>query len=155
MPDAITEYLERFVKLEDEGFKLVFDRDDVKKVMISLNTEKQLFIQHIDSEGNFLYSNRHDSEVYSKLTELLSGGIKQAGTRYTLKASGVFYDSWMVTVGKDFILIDANPIKKGVGETDLFEEYGDDIVGLTDESFDELFVLIRDVVVEVMEGLKR
>jgi hypothetical protein len=82
-----------------------------------------------------LYSQRHQSGVYSATTEYLSGGRKKAGTPYTLFDTGEFFKSFEVMYEDDGILIDADPIKKnssGGIDTNLFEEYGEKILGLND-----------------------
>jgi hypothetical protein len=104
-----------------------------KELIIQLNTEgkptSQLFTKHIDSLEQPLYSQLHQRGVYSPTTEVLSQGRKKAGTPYTLKDTGDFYKSWKVKVVSDGIEIDADPVKE---TTNLFAEYGIDILGLTE-----------------------
>lgn len=130
------------VSTMDEGliFEIVFNDKLIHKKIIQLNTVDQLRTKHIDSNGDFLYSKKHESGVYSKTTEIISKGRKIAGTRYTLFDTGDFFNSWEVKADKVSITITADPIKPGnpFGGTNLFEEYGEDIVGLTDESKEKL-----------------
>ena len=49
-----------------------------------------------------------------------------------------FWDSWKVQVKKALIIIDANPFKE---DTNLFDEYGIDVLGLTDNN---LQILINE-----------
>ena len=135
----LAEYCKRLIALkgqEDRTFRLALDNTRIKKIIRQLNTVKQLRTDHIDSTGTELYSNKHDSGVYSGVTEILSKGRKKAGTPYTLFDTGDFFNSWVVDVQNGFITINANPIKKGdsFGGTNLFEEYGINILGLTDEN---------------------
>lgn len=73
--------------------------------------------------------------TYSYVTELISKGRKQQGTPYTLFDTGDFYRSMYVAVFRESILIDANPIK---GKDNLFEKFGNGIIGLTDENMAKL-----------------
>ncbi len=126
-------------------FQIVLDNDEIKKLIRQLNTAIQLRTQHIDSEGDTLFSKKHESGVYSITTEIRSKGRKKAGTSYTLFDTGEFFKSWEIEIGAGFIIINADPIKegRGIGQegTNLFEEYGENIVGLTEES---LRILTRE-----------
>lgn len=108
---------------EDKIFKLVLDNRFIKELIKHLNTEEQLRKDRTDSLGARL-------GIYSHATEFISGGRKKAGEFINLFDKGLFYDSWIVEIREALILIDANPIKGG---TNLFDEYGIDVLGLTDE----------------------
>jgi len=59
---------------------------------------------------------------------------QQKGERYdhiTLKDTGEFYNSFRIIFTGDALQIIANPIKD---DTNLFKEFGIDIVGLTEDS---------------------
>ena len=146
MSDVLTEYLERFIDLDDRVFRLVFDRDDTKDEIIRLVTIEQLFEKGIDGSGELI-----QPEGYSPRTIEIK---KQKGQRtdvFTLNDEGDFYASFVVTVSKDAFVIDAQDNK---GDVRLFEVYGEDIAGLTDQSFDDLFIFVRDVVFELLEEIK-
>ena len=68
----------------------------LKKLVRRLNTVKQLRTEHVDSDNKRLYSQRHQSGVYSATTEYLSKGRKKAGTPYTLFDTGEFFKSFEV-----------------------------------------------------------
>jgi hypothetical protein len=120
----------------DEGliFEVVFNQKHIKDEIIRLNTSEQLF-EGIDSKGNPL-------DVYSPTTEVLNlrftfnyeGKSKKkiAGQPAFLFDEGEFYTSFQVDVDRNRILIKADPIKDD--GNNLFDEYGNDIIGLTDES---------------------
>ena len=65
-------------------------------------------------------------------------GKKKQGQFIDLKDTGEFYASWKVKVFQRFISIDANPIKE---KNNLFDDYGEDLLGLTD---DNLQILIDE-----------
>ena len=89
-----------------------------------LNTEEQLGRDKTDSLGAHL-------GTYSFATEQISKGKKKQGEFIDLKDTGEFWASWKVKVLQKFISIDANPIKEG---NNLFDDYGEEILGLTDEN---------------------
>lgn len=111
--------------------------ESVKRLVKVLN-QNQLR-KSKDSLNKPLYSVYNESGVYSITTQLLSRGKKKAGTPYTLEDTGHFYDSIVVSVTIDSIRIDADPIKT---DTNLFEEYGKEIIGLTDENLQTVTQII-------------
>jgi len=89
---------------------------------------EQLFADGVDELGQII-------GTYSAYTAMLNPE-KAVGTPYTLYDTGAFYTSMVMTILDDAIEIDADPIKVDeFGQTtDLFNEYGDGIIGLTDEN---------------------
>ena len=135
--EALKKLSRNFINLNVDNlmFKTMSDNPLLKKLVRRLNTVKQLRTEHVDADNRPLYSQRHQSGVYSATTEYLSGGRKKAGTPYTLFDTGEFFKSFEVMYEDDGILIDADPIKKnssGGIDTNLFEEYGEKILGLND-----------------------
>jgi hypothetical protein len=65
---------------------------------------------------------------------------KLEGTPFTLYDTGEFYNSMMIEVFNDYIEINGDGLKVDeFGQTtDLFQEYGYEIIGLTDESKEKL-----------------
>ena len=87
----------------------------------------------IDEDGDIM-------GVYSEWTEKINPE-KRAGTPYTLKDTGAFYESLFIDVLTEYFVIDGNGLKydEETGKiTDLFKWLGDGIVGLTDGSQDKL-----------------
>lgn len=155
--EALTTLLKRVTKL-DSG-KLINKATDktVQKFIIQLNTEgqptSQLFSLHVDSVGKAIFSSVRNRGTYSSRTERISQGKKKTNDPYTLKDSGDFYASFKVTKEKTAIIINADPTKE---TTDLFQEYGDDIVGLTDENLqlliNELLPKIRATILQQIQA---
>ena len=116
---------------EDKIFKLVLDNRFIKELITHLNTDEQLGKDKVDSLGAHL-------GTYSHATEVISKGQKKAGAFINLNDTGAFWDSWKVQVKKALIEIDANPFKE---DTNLFDEYGIDVLGLTDTN---LQILINE-----------
>lgn len=114
-------------------WKEIFKDRTLHTYILDLITEEQLFKKGIDEDGDVIGE-------YSEMTQQISGGEKMAGTHYTLKDTGAFFDSFTLDVYPDYFEINANPIKtdaKGK-KTNLFFEYGEGIIGLTQESLEEL-----------------
>jgi hypothetical protein len=117
-----------------------FDTFDYKtnRQILDWIREDQLTKEGIDEDGNVV-------GYYSLLTELISGGRKKFNTPFTLDDTGEFYRSMFIIALKDSIVIDADGQK---GEDNLFELYGDGIIGLTDENMDKLRAIVREKHIE-------
>ena len=143
--NVLEKYLLKFIDLENKAFRIVFDTKEIKDKIIYLNTIEQLFNKGVDSENLELFPFYAESTILYK---------KQRGQKFenvTLNDTGVFYDSFTVTVGKDFFLIDADPQKE---ETNLLDVYGEDVIGLTNESKNELMILAYKILGEKIRSLK-
>lgn len=106
--------------------------------ILDLIRNDQLFSQGIDSDGDII-------GYYSEWTEMMNPD-KRAGTPYTLKDTGEFYESMIIYIYDNLIEIDADPIKKNDKgeETNLFFEYGENIIGLTDENTEKVALILAD-----------
>jgi hypothetical protein len=101
--------------------------------IIRLNTEHQLEEQGIDSIGREL----GDYSPYTMIIKRLKG---QRTDHITLKDTGEFYDSFTATVNNTEIILGADGLKDD--GTDLFREYGAEVLGLTEENIQ---YIIEDV----------
>ena len=110
----------------------VLKRPSLRTFILDLVREDQLLEQGIDEDGDVI-------GTYSEYTEIINPE-KVAGSHYTLKDTGEFFDSFYIDVFPSYFEINANPIKTDDdGETtNLFYEYGEGIMGLTTESLDKL-----------------
>ncbi len=90
-------------------------------------TEDQLFERGIDGLGAKL-------PVYSPVTVQIKKLKGQPFDRTTLRDTGEFHSSIKVKLQRDGIRIDSDPIKE---DTNLLEEYGEEILFLTDENLNE------------------
>jgi len=142
--DAITEYLNRLIKLEQNSFKLIFDAREVKDEIIRLVTVEQLYERGVDGNGESLGE-------YSEFTKQIKQLEGQRFDHITLNDTGEFYESFEVIVDQDSFTITANDNK---GDKRLFDVYGEDVAGLTDESFDDLFLTIRDIVYDLLISIQ-
>lgn len=149
----LEEFLTRLAKLDVSALiKSVWELDHVQAFIIALNTEKggfgvtsQLFDLGIDSNGE-------DLGEYSDFTIEIKKSQGLPFDHITLFDTGEFYDSFRVKPLNDGFEITADPIKE---DTDLFVEFGEDIVGLTTESIQELQkFIIPDVEEAIRKALK-
>lgn len=129
----------------DQIWLRIVDTDEIKDFIVELNTESQLFEKGIDSNGVTLKEiggNESTPSGYSPVTieiKRRKGGKGGKISNITLYDEGDYYESHIVTVTTSGFEIDADPIKE---DTNLFVEWGEDIVGLTDESLQKLIDLL-------------
>lgn len=131
-PDAIVENI-----LKDAEFQ---------RFIIDLNTEGQLFEKGIDSLGDSL------GEYAATTIEGTANfeGKKDKGQRFdhiTLKDTETFYKSFAIKVQNGGFLITADPNR---GDTNLFDDFGKEVVGLTDESLQIVIDAIKDKIVPII-----
>jgi hypothetical protein len=110
----------------------VFKDGVLKRQVLQWIQQDQLFKHGVDEDGDII-------GTYSEFTELINPE-KVAGSHYTLFDTGEFYRSMYVVVLSDSIVIEADPVKinEDGEKTNLFYEYGEGIVGLTDENKEKL-----------------
>ena len=134
--------LANITDLELNGIILeVWEQEDVQEIIIGLNTRNQLFDEGIDSEGQTL----------GEYTPFTKGRKQEKGLpfdRITLYDTGEFYDSFYIKPVNDGFEIIADPVKD---DTDLFTDYGKEILGLTSESKD---ILIKTLLVRLQAHVK-
>jgi hypothetical protein len=103
--------------------------EDSKLFILQLIKDDQLS-EGIDAKGNTI-------GLYSYWTERISNGRKQEGTPFTLYDTGEFYNSLRVIMSGLSFIVDGNGQKE---DKNLFNSYGDDIVGLTDKNLEKLAI---------------
>lgn len=106
---------------------------DVQRHILDWIRDDQLRNQGVNADNEII-------GVYSEFTEALNPE-KVAGTPYTLFDTGEFYRSMYIVVLKDAIVFEADPIK---GDDNLFEKYGNNIIGLTQENKQKLKQLVKN-----------
>jgi hypothetical protein len=119
-------------------WRTAFNDPNFTNYILDLIRNDQLFSQGIDSDGDII-------GYYSEWTEMMNPD-KRAGTPYTLKDTGEFYESMIIYIYDNLIEIDADPIKKDDKgeETNLFNEYGENIIGLTDENLSKVALILAN-----------
>ena len=125
---------------------------------------QQLFKDNQDSEGKDLIYKKGGREYYSyseRYYELLDGVKKNGisfnvGDPYTIANTGDFYRSLTVKID-DLIEFDADPIKtdENGNVTNLFEAFGEDILGLNEENLQQLIKIVKDkLIVEILKKVQ-
>lgn len=119
----------------DKILKKVLSNTGLQRDIMDLNTQDQLYDKGIDSKGKSLGQ-------YSGATiEGMPGiflGKKDKGQRFdhiTLNDTGEFYHSWKFKNNSDNIVLSADATK---GDTDLTKEFGNEIIGLTEENLQKV-----------------
>tara|TARA_R110000824_G_scaffold180161_1_gene360629 strand:+ start:1029 stop:1487 length:459 start_codon:yes stop_codon:yes gene_type:complete len=147
--EAIRKLTDRVAKL-DEGIILnrFVELPIVQKFILDLNRVDQLFNKGVDSKNRAL-------GVYTPFTinsKNERGVPVPSDFHITLFDTGQFYSTFVIIPGKDFFEIDANPIRE---DSNLFEDFGDDILGLNDENLQILIDFFKEtVVLRVKEQLR-
>lgn len=114
----------------------------LKRYYIELNQE-QLHDSGTDSNGNPIIP------PYSRRTMEIKRRKGQVSDHVTLKDTGKFYKSFKITVFRGGFIIDADGQKQ---ETNLFDKYGIDILGLDDNSMIQFQdVLAREIRTKILE----
>lgn len=131
----------------------VFSQDHIQLFAIELNTGSpnnteygQLFLHGIDAQGVPL--SRIGGE-YAPITKDIKVAEGLPIDRVTLYQEGDFYRSWDFVQQKDGFILRANTIKEG---EDLRERWGDEIIGLTNESIARLNI---EIIPEIIEYVLR
>lgn len=127
------EFVERFSKLDEvEAWVTSFDGDLEDEIW------KLIVIEQLDKKG----VNELDQVIglYSRKTEEIDPR-KKAGTPYTLNDTSAFINSIAVQVGNDFFTVNGNGQKSN---TNLFERYGDGIIGLTPDNLAIVKEMLKD-----------
>lgn len=140
--DVLLRLAQRAANLNpNEILNAVLANKELQEKILDLNRYGQLFDKGINSEGKRL------SDIggsYSPVTldiSIAKGRPKKSANHIDLHDTGEFYDSFYITLGEDSFEIEANPIKD---DTNLLTEWGDEILGLTDESLDILAGWVRE-----------
>lgn len=126
----------RKIRTQDIWHKVFIDKT-LSTIVLEMIKQDQLFKQGIDEDGDII-------GLYSEWTEMLNPD-KVAGTPYTLFDTGAFYESMKIVVLNDSFVVEAQPIKidEDGKKTNLFEKYGEGIIGLTDENKEKLAIEIK------------
>ena len=136
-----------FLKEIDDFISNEMKKKELKEFILDLNRSDQLFEKREDSRGVNLGS---IAGGYSDYTELINQGksftykgvtnVKKSGEDPFLFDTGDFYKSFFISYNSGLLTIDANPFKD---DTNLFNEYGVDILGLQEENIDKVIDAIN------------
>ena len=129
MLEDVRKTLEFYANLDINKVLFSVYKDSLVRLeILDLNRLDQLFDKGIDSDGVII-------GLYTPHTELLSGGKKKAGTHFTFFDTGVFFSTFKLIPLKAGFRIQADGQKD---DDNLFDKYGKNLVGLTQENIDFL-----------------
>jgi len=150
--------LNSILKLNIDAIALEITRNNLfKTLVISLNTEgsptSQLYELGEDSFGKKLSGKTIAiGGEYTPFTKQLKQEKGQPTDRITLKDTGDFYMSFQVIPFSGGFTIEADGFKKGLeggaGNTDLFEEFGNDILGLNQQNLQIIIEFYKNAIQE-------
>lgn len=129
----------------------IWSNNNVQQFIVDLNRIDQLFKKGIDSVDDLIGVYSFDQGVVR-----FKGNSKnkKKGSPIALFDTGDFYRSFEVRVRGDDFIISADDEKEG-GDL-LTEKFGKDIIGLTDDSIEELAQKILPIIVEqTLENLRK
>jgi hypothetical protein len=126
-----------FIKLDanDIVFKVIGSDKQIQEEILDLNRLNQLFKKGEDSLGTNLNSMTQSGFGYAASTKRDKRRKNLPTGHVTLFDTGDFYKSFRLIVRPTYLDITANPNKE---DSNLFDDFGDDIVGLSEESKDLL-----------------
>lgn len=149
--DQIVKYLNRVKRgltIKNIMINVVGKDRSLMTLIVSLNTQDQLFNKGIRSDGSDIKPD------YTPFTISIKQEKGQPTDRVTLKDTGDFYDSFVAFVDSSAdIIINSNPIKideSGL-ETNLLFKYGEKIEGLTEQNLD---IITRKLIVPIQKYIK-
>lgn len=127
----------RTIRTQDIWHKVFMDKT-LSNMILEMIQQDQLFNEGVDEDGDII-------GTYSEWTEMLNPD-KVAGSHYTLFDTGEFYKSMRIVVLNDSFVVEAQPVKidEDGKKTNLFEKYGEGIIGLTDENKQKLAIEIKE-----------
>lgn len=133
METKIGEVLRRGQMLSDAlAWLQIFDQKTNRQIIDWIQQE-QLFKHGVDEDGNVI--------GYYSFTTSLINPEKAFNTPYTFYDTGEFFRSMYVVALRDSIVIEADGQKD---DENLFEKYGEGIIGLTEEHMEGLRAIARE-----------
>ena len=122
------------------------------KIILDLVSEYDDFVIGLNQAQLYDDGIRNDNSKitppYARLTLQIKRKKGQPTDRVTLKDTGDFYDSFYIELGSNSFLIDARDSKTA----GLKGKYKDEILGLTEESKDELSQFLKGKLIEQLRN---
>ncbi len=145
--EGLVRRIDRVINLDQDVIISNILKDaEFQRFIIDLNTTGQLFEEGIDSLGASLGDYAATTIEGTANFE----GKKDKGQRFdhiTLNDTGDFYKSFAIKVQKGGFLIIADGQKE---DTNLLEEYGKEILGLTDENLQIVIDAIKEKLIPII-----
>jgi hypothetical protein len=116
---------------------------ELEKNNDAVNLQKEQWQSGVDANGKLLGK-------YSQMTEILSGGRKQAGTPFTLFDTGNFYEETKLFGNQKQNDLLFNFDSSGINTNALIERLGERIFGLTKPHIDTFTEIAQDTAIELL-----
>ena len=142
------------VKLIDVNVLMysLFKNAEFRKLIVDLNFFEQLGAKGVDAKGNQLEQQYTGYKTYSpktiKLKKEFGRGLGAITDHITLYDTGEFYKSGKVEFKDGSFIITADTIKD---DTDLIDAWGEDILGLNEESLSELRQMAIEIIIPTIQ----
>lgn len=133
----------------DSIIRQVLSDAKFQKEIIKLNTEEQLFKRGVNSLGIKLSDIGGDYADFTIQKAIEDGRPKKSPSDINLHNEGIFYKTFKVKFQKDHIDMSANPSR---GNSNLFDDWGEEIVGLDSQSRD---VVVKFLIKEIPNVLRK
>lgn len=138
--------------------KVLFRDKEFRLFILNLNRFDQLEDRGIRADGRTLKEvggNAFTASGYSPKTIEIKKEKGQSTENITLKDTGDFYKSFKLQLDDGKFLITANTLKE---DTDLIKEWGEQILGLTNENVQEtgnkaIAIIIPHIQSKIMEKI--
>ncbi len=148
--DRVKKILDNALALdENEILNRILSNKSFQEFIIDLNTEGQLFDKGINSLGVKLSD---IGGLYSPVTIELSkakGRPKKSASSINLFDTGDYYKSFKIVLFNDSFDIVSDPIKD---DSNLFDDWGKEIEGLTEENLQKVIDAIRSKIIPIIRA---
>ena len=148
--DRVKKILDNAIALDDNKIiNHILSNKSFQEFIIDLNTEGQLFDKGINSLGVKLSD---IGGLYSPVTIELSkakGRPKKSASSINLFDTGDYYKSFKIVLFNDSFDIVSDPIKD---DSNLFDDWGKEIEGLTEENLQKVIDAIRSKIIPIIRA---
>ncbi len=148
--DRVKKILDNAIALdENKIINQILSNKSFQEFIIDLNTEGQLFDKGINSLGVKLSD---IGGLYSPVTIELSkakGRPKKSASSINLFDTGDYYKSFKIVLFNDSFDIVSDPIKD---DSNLFDDWGKEIEGLTEENLQKVIDAIRSKIIPIIRA---
>ena len=148
--DRVKKMLDNAIALdENKIINQILSNKSFQEFIIDLNTEGQLFDKGINSLGVKLSD---IGGLYSPVTIELSkakGRPKKSASSINLFDTGDYYKSFKIVLFNDSFDIVSDPIKD---DSNLFDDWGKEIEGLTEENLQKVIDAIRSKIIPIIRA---
>jgi hypothetical protein len=128
-------------------FNVIGNNKEIQKEILDLNRITQLFLKGEDSKGVDLNTMTQSGFGYSQRTIENKRRKNLPTNRVTLFDTGKFYKSFRLVIQPKYMDIVAQPNK---GDSNLFDDFGDDIVGLSEDSLELLRSKLLPLIIDYL-----